>query len=407
MRLDPKAEWHQIFREAWRFQRDYFYVPNHHGADLDQVYRMYSPWIDDVAHRADLTYVLDILGGELSVGHSFTGGGDIPATEPDKVGLLGADLGLDRDRYRLTRIYDGEEWNPGLRAPLRAPGVKARVGDYVLAVNGVELRAPQNPYSLFEGTAGRQTVLRLNDKPGPEGSWTVTIVPTADETELRIQGWVEANRRLVDSLSGGKLAYVWLPNTAESGYAYFNRYYFSQQDRQGVILDERFNHGGYIADYFVDILVRQLRGYFNNPVGDRRPWTEPLTGIFGPKVMLINEYAGSGGDMLPYLFRDLKIGPLVGTRTWGGLVGIWDVPGLVDGGFITAPRGGFFNKEGQWDVENAGVPPDIEVEQIPALLAKGRDPQLERGVAEALRMLAENPVRLKPEPPPPVRVRRP
>ncbi|HWA58103.1 MAG TPA: PDZ domain-containing protein [Gemmatimonadales bacterium] len=407
MRLDPSAEWHQIFREAWRFQRDYLYVPNHHGADLDLVYRMYAPWVDHVAHRADLTYLLDILGGEFSVGHSFTGGGDVPTSPSDKVGLLGADLVRDGERYRLSRIYDGEEWNPGLAAPLRAPGVKARAGDYLIAVNGVELKAPVNPYSLFEGTAGRQTVLRLNDKPTAEGSWTATIVPVAKDDGLRTQAWVEGNRRLVDSLSGGKLAYVWIPNTAEDGYTYFNRYYFAQQNRQGVILDERFNHGGYIADYIVDLLNRNLRGYFNNPVGERRPWTEPLTGIFGPKVMVVNEYAGSGGDMLPYLFRHLKLGPLVGAKTWGGLVGIWDVPGLIDDGYITAPRGGFFNVDGQWDVENVGVAPDIAVEQTPAELLKGRDPQLERAVQEALRLLADHPVQLKAEPAPPVRVRRP
>ncbi len=407
MRLDPQAEWHQIFREAWRFQRDYFYVPNHNGADLDLVYRMYSPWVDHVAHRADLTYLLDLLGGELTVGHSFTGGGDVPAAEPDKVGLLGADLVPAGDRYRLARIYDGEEWNPGLQAPLRAPGVKARTGDYLIAVNGVEVRVPTNPFALFEGTAGRQTALRLNDRPTAEGAWTVTVVPVANDNGLRTQAWVEGNRRLVDSLSGGRLAYVWLPNTAEDGYAYFNRYYFAQQNRQGVILDERFNHGGLIADYFVDLLNRNLRGYFNNPVGDRRPWTEPLTGIFGPKVMLVNEYAGSGGDMLPYLFRHLKLGPLVGGKTWGGLVGIWDVPNLVDDGFITAPRGGFFNVAGQWDVENVGVTPDIVVEQTPAELIKGRDPQLERAIQEGLRLLAEHPVELKSEPAPPVRVRRP
>ncbi len=407
MRLDPPAEWHQIFREAWRFQRDYLYVPNHHGANLDQVYQMYSPWVDHVAHRADLTYLLDILGGEFSVGHSFTGGGDVPTTESDKVGLLGADIVRDGERYKLTRIYDGEEWNPGLQAPLRAPGVKARVGDYLIAVNGVELKAPTNPYGVFEGTAGRQTVLRLNDKPTTVGSWTATVIPVEEETGLRTQAWVEKNRRLVDSLSGGKLAYVWIPNTDVDGYTYFNRYYFAQQDRKGVILDERFNHGGYIADYFVDLLNRHLRGYFNNPVGDRRPWTEPITGIFGPKVMLVNEYAGSGGDMLPYLFRDLKLGPLVGARTWGGLVGIWDVPGLIDDGYITAPRGGFFNANGEWDVENKGVTPDIVVEQTVSELIKGRDPQLERAVQEAMRLLAEHPVELKPEPAPPVRVRRP
>jgi tricorn protease len=250
-------------------------------------------------------------------------------------------------------------------------------------------------------------VLRLNDRPTLEGSWTVTVVPVESEGELRTRAWVEDNRRLVDSLSGGRLAYVWLPNTAEGGYEYFNRYYFAQQDRQGVILDERFNGGGYIADYFVDLLARNQRGYFNNPVGERRPWTEPLTGIFGPKVMLINEYAGSGGDMLPYLFREMKLGPLVGTRTWGGLVGIWDVPGLIDGGYITAPRGGFFDLQGRWDVENVGVAPDIEVAQTPALTAQGRDPQLERAVQEALRLLAANPVKPLSEPAPPVRVRRP
>lgn len=407
MRLDPPAEWRQIFREAWRYQRDYLYVPNHHGADMELVYRMFSPWVDHVAHRADLTYLLDLLGGEFSVGHSFTGGGDIPSSEPDKVGLLGADFTRDGERYRLSRIYDGEEWNPGLQAPLRAPGVKARTGNYLIAVNGVELKAPANPYRLFEGTAGRQTVLRLNDKPTSEGSWTATVVPVANDNGLRTQAWVEGNRRLVDSLSGAKLAYVWIPNTGEDGYAYFNRYYFAQQNRQGVILDERFNHGGYIADYFVDLLNRNLRGYFNNPVGDRRPWTEPLTGIFGPKVMLINEYAGSGGDMLPYLFRHLKLGPLVGAKTWGGLVGIWDVPSLVDGGGITAPRGGFFNIDGQWDVENVGVSPDIAVEQTVTELVRGRDPQLERAVQEALKLLAEHPVELKSEPAPPVRVRRP
>lgn len=407
MRVDPRAEWQQIWHEAWRFERDYLYVPNLHGADWSAVDRMYSPWLQSLGHRADLTYLLDLLGGELTLGHTFTGGGDLPPVDTANVGLLGADLAEVGGRYRITRIYNGEEWNPGLRAPLRAPGVKARSGDYILEVNGAELRAPTNPYQAFEGLAGKQTVLRLNDRPVREGSWTVTVVPVDNDAELRTQAWVEDNRRLVDSLSQGRLAYVWLPNTAEDGYAYFNRYYFAQQNREGVILDERYNGGGYIADYFVDILNRQLRGYFNNPVADRRPWTEPITGIFGPKVMLINEMAGSGGDMLPYLFRHMKLGPLVGKRTWGGLVGIWDVPSLIDGGGITAPRGGFFDLEGQWSVENDGIPPDIEVEQTPRQVILGHDPQLERAVTEAMRLLQAAPVRLRSEPAPPVRVRRP
>ncbi len=407
MRLDPRAEWRQIYKEAWRFERDYLYVPNHHGADWDKVWTMYEPWLANLGHRSDLTYMLDLLGGELSLGHTFTFGGDTPAIDTVKVGMLGVDFAVENGRYRVKRIFSGENWNPNLRAPLSAPGVKARTGDYLLAVNGADLRPPLSPYAALEGAANRQTVLRLNDKPTLDGSWTVTVVPVSDEDDLRTRAWVEDNRRLVDSLSKGKLAYVWLPNTADQGYEYFNRYYFAQQDRQGVILDERFNGGGYIADYFVDILARHLRGYFNNPVGERRPWTEPITGIFGPKVMLINEYAGSGGDMLPYLFHEMKLGPLVGTRTWGGLVGIWDVPGLIDGGYITAPRGGFFNTEGHWDVENAGITPDIVVQQTPALVSQGRDPQLERAVQEALRLLEATPVKLQAEPAPPVRVRRP
>ncbi|MEP7325131.1 MAG: PDZ domain-containing protein [Gemmatimonadota bacterium] len=407
MHVDPRAEWRQIWHEAWRFERDYLYVPNLNGADWNAVDQMYSPWLESVGHRADLTYLLDLLGGELTLGHTFTGGGDLPPVDTANVGLLGADLTEAGGRYRITRIYNGEEWNPGLHAPLRAPGVKARTGDYIIEVNGTDLKAPTNAYAAFEGLAGKQTVLRLNDKPTREGSWTVTVVPVGSDNQLRTQAWVEDNRRLVDSLSGGRLAYVWLPNTAEDGYTYFNRYYFAQQNREGVVLDERFNHGGSIADYFVDLLVRPLRGYFNNPVADRRPWTEPLTGIFGPKVMVINEMAGSGGDMLPYMFHQMKIGPLVGKRTWGGLVGIWDVPDLVDGGGITAPRGGFFDLEGKWAVENEGIAPDIEVEQTPRLVLQGHDPQLERAVAEAMRLLQASPVRLRPEPAPPVRVRRP
>jgi tricorn protease len=211
----------------------------------------------------------------------------------------------------------------------------------------------------------------------------------------------------VDELSDGKLAYVWVPNTAEAGYTSFNRYYFAQKDKKGAVIDERYNHGGYIADYIVDLLSRELLGFFNNPVGDHQPWTAPNAAIWGPKVMIINEMSGSGGDMLPYMFRLKEIGPLVGKRTWGGLVGIWDVPPLVDGGYITAPRGGFYNLDGQWDVENKGIPPDIEVEMTPKLVNEGRDPQLEAAVDEALEILKSQPVDILPQPPDPVRVKRP
>ncbi len=407
MKVNPLEEWKQIFREAWRFQRDYFYVDNVHGLDLDWAYETYAPWVDHVRHRADLTYVLDILGGETAIGHSFTGGGDWPDVETVPVGLLGADFEIDRGHYRITRIYTGENWNPDLRAPLSGPGIDVSEGDFLLAVNGVPLSADMNLYSLFDNTADKQTVITVNGEPTMEGAREVTVVPVGSETALRTRAWIEGNRRKVDELSDGKLAYVWLPNTSVAGYRSFNRYYFAQKDKKGAVIDERWNGGGYIADYIVDLLSRELLGYFNNPIGDRLPFTAPNAAIWGPKVMIINDAAGSGGDMLPFMFRLKGIGPLVGTRTWGGLVGIWDVPRLIDGGFITAPRGGFYNLDGEWDVENEGVAPDIEVEQEPKLVNAGHDPQLEAAVRAALELLEIEEVDILPQPPDPVRVRRP
>ena len=407
MRIDPRAEWRQMFQEAWRYQRDFLYVENMHGADWDAIHEMYSPWVEHVGHRSDLNYLLDILGGEVAIGHSFVFGGDNPDVDNVPVGLLGADLEEDGGRYRIARIYTGENWNPGLESPLSAPGIDVAEGDYIIAVDGVELRAPTNPYSFFEGTVGRQVALRVNDRPEEEGSRVVRVVPVGNESALRSREWVESNRRKVDELSGGRLAYVWLPNTGQGGYTYFNRYYFAQQQKQGAVVDERFNGGGSAADYMIDLMSRDLIGFFNSPVAERKPFTLPGAGIWGPKVMIINDAAGSGGDLLPYMFRFRGIGPLVGTRTWGGLVGIWDVPPLIDGGAITAPRGGFFDLNGEWRVENEGVAPDIEVHQTPAEVIAGGDPQLEAAVAEALRLLETEAVMILPEPDPPVRARRP
>ena len=407
VKVDPPAEWRQIFREAVRFQRDYFYVKNVHGLDLAWAERTYGSWVEHARHRDDLTNVLDILGGETAIGHSFTGGGDLPDVDPVPVGLLGADLVADSGRYRIAKVYTGESWNPTLRAPLAAPGVDVKAGEYIIAVNGRELTAAENPYAPFDRTADTQTRLRVNSKPTAEGARDVVVMPVASETMLRRYDWIEGNRRRVDELSGGKLAYVWLPNTGQGGYSNFNRYYFAQQNKQGAVVDERFNGGGSIADYMVDVMSRDLLGYFNNPLGDKQPFTAPNAAIWGPKVMIINDAAGSGGDMLPFMFRLKKIGPLVGTRTWGGLVGIWDVPELVDGGYITAPRGGFYNRAGEWDVEGEGIPPDVEVEMEPRLVAAGHDPQLEKAVEVALGLLPEKGVKLLPQPPDPVRVARP
>jgi tricorn protease len=400
--IDPKAEFKQIFDEGWRNQRDYLYVPNMHGSDWPRMKQMYGQLLPYVMHRDDLNYLLDQMGAEIAIGHSFVRGGDLPDVPQSLVGQLGADFTIDNGRYKITKIYDAESWNPELRAPLAGPGIDVHAGDYVMAINGVELRAPDNIYRLLDGTANKQIVLAVNARPTIDGARRVTVVPVSNEGGLRSRAWIEHNRHVVDSLSNGQLAYVYLPNTAQGGYTNFNRYYFAQQEKKGAILDERYNGGGSAADYIIDILGRDFDGYFNNPVGDRYPFTSPAAGIWGPKVMIVNEMAGSGGDLMPYMFQHRHIGPLVGKRTWGGLVGTWDTPAFVDGGAMIAPRGGFFDKEGHWAVENVGTSPDIDVENWPKDVIAGHDPQLERAVAEAMKMLKAHPVaRLTKEPPPP------
>jgi tricorn protease len=403
MYLDPRAEYRQIFHEGWRNQRDYLYVPNTHGTDWAEDREMYGKLLPFVNHRADLNYLLDNMGAEIAVGHSYVRGGDMPEVPTGPAGgLLGADFAIESGRYKITRIYETESWNPDLRAPLAAPGVDVNVGDFVLAINGEELRAPDNIYRLLDGTANRQMALTVGPRPAMDGTRQVTVIPVTSEQGLRTRAWVEDNRRTVERLSNGTLAYVYVPNTGQGGYASFNRYYFAQQDKQGVIVDERFNGGGSAADYIIDVLQRDFDGYFNNVAGDRYPFTSPAAGIWGPKVMIINEMAGSGGDLMPYMFRSRKIGPLVGKRTWGGLVHTADTPGFIDGGSMIAPRGGFFTRDGKWAVENEGVAPDIDVENWPKDVIAGKDAQLERAVQEAMRMLKENPpTRLSKEPPPP------
>jgi tricorn protease len=403
MYLEPKEEFKQIFNEGWRNERDYLYVPNLHGTDWAKDKEMYGAMLPYVNHRADLNYLLDMMGAEIAIGHSYVRGGDMPDVPQSPGGLLGADFAIENGRYKVTRIYDNESWNPDLRSPLSSPGATVNVGDYILAINGLELKAPDNIYRLLDGTANRQTSLTINDKPVMEGARHVTIVPVTSEQALRTRAWVEANRRLVERLSDGQLAYVYLPNTGQPGYTSFNRYYFSQQDKKGAIVDERFNGGGSAADYIIDVLQRDFDGYFNNVAGDRYPFTSPAAGIWGPKVMIINEMAGSGGDLMPYMFRHRKLGLLVGKRTWGGLVHTADTPTFIDGGSMIAPRGGFFTREGRWAVENEGVAPDVEVENWPKDVIAGRDPQLERAVSEAMRMLKEHPVdRATKEPPAPM-----
>jgi tricorn protease len=394
MQLDRSAEWQQMFDEAWRYERDFFYDPGMHGNDWNAVRARYEPLVEHVKHRSDLNYVLDQMNGELSVGHSFVFGGDFPAVDTSRVGLLGADFEADGGRWRIARIYTFESWNPGLSAPLDQPGLRAEEGHYLVGVNGRELTADMDPFQLLDGTGGRQTVLMLNDRPSMEGNWTVTVEPITSENALRQRAWVEDNRRRVDELSNGRLAYAWIPNTGGPGVLSFDRYYFAQQDREGAVIDERFNGGGLLDDYMVDYMTRELRAAITNEVPDGRPMLLPQ-GVHGPKALLINELAGSGGDFFPWAFRQQQVGPLIGARTWGGLVKSSVHYPLIDGGALTAPDNAVFDPvNNQWIAENEGVPPDIEVLMDAKSVAQGRDPQLERAVAEVLEMLAENPRRV-------------
>ncbi|MEP2772415.1 MAG: PDZ domain-containing protein [Fulvivirga sp.] len=407
MHVVPRDEYAQIFREGWRYMRDFLYVSNVHGAPWDRVYSWYQPWVKHVNHRTDLNYLVDILSGEVAIGHSYVSGGDMPDVDRVPVGLLGADYELDKGFYKIAKIYDGERWNPDIDAPLGMAGLGVNEGDYILSVNGRNITANDNIYDHFAQTSGRVVTLTVNGKPSSDGARSAYVKPVSNEYRLRYIDWVEGNRKKVDELSNGKLAYVYIPNTGGSGFTSFNRYYFSQQDKKGVILDERNNGGGSAADYMIDIMTREPVGYFNSKAGDNRPWTSPIAGIWGPKVMIINERAGSGGDLLPYMFKKKDIGPLVGTRTWGGLVGTWDTPRFIDGGRMVAPRGGFYDTDGKWAVEGVGIGPDIEVIDDPKMAAEGKDIQLIRAVDEAMKLLETEEFNMQPEPEGPIRWKRP
>jgi tricorn protease len=388
--VDPRVEWRQMYDEVWRIQREYFYDPNHHGLDLDATAQKYEPYLQGVASRVDLNYLFQEMLGHITVGHLYIGGGKIPDVKRVPVGLLGADFTIENGRYRLARVFDGENWNPQLKAPLTQPGVNVTPGEYLLAVNGRDVTPPANLFSFFEATAGKQVVLRVGANPNGDDARDVTVVPIPSDRSLRHRAWVEDNRRKVDEMSDGKVAYVHLPDTAKGGMTSFDRYYFAQVGKQAAVIDERFNSGGQAADYIVDYLNRPLLNHWSTRYG--ADFTTPARAIFGPKAMIVNEMAGSGGDAMPWYFRELKIGPLVGKRTWGGLVGILGFPPLMDGGSVTSPNVAFWNTRGEWDVENYGVAPDVEVEFDPKLVREGNDPQLEKAVELVLEELRRNPL---------------
>ncbi|MGE0102900.1 MAG: PDZ domain-containing protein [Blastocatellales bacterium] len=395
--VDPKAEWEQMYRETWRIERDFFYDPGHHGLDLKATAAKYRPYLDTLSHRTELNYLFQEMLGELTVGHLYVQGGDAPDPKRVPGGLLGADYKIENGRYRFTHVYNGENWNPDLKAPLTQPGVNVVAGEYLLAVGGRNLTSSDNLYSFFENTAGKQVVIRVGPNPDGTGSREVTVVPIPNELGLRGLEWVEENRRKVDKLSGGKLAYVYLPDTAGGGYTYFNRYFFAQTDKQGIVIDERFNSGGHAADYIIDYLRKPLMSFWAGREGE--DFRQPFGTMPGPKAMLINEYSGSGGDYLPYMFRRAGLGPLIGKRTWGGLVGIGGYPQLIDGGSVTAPHFAFYTPEGEWAIENHGVAPDIEIDMDPKAWREGRDIQLEKAINMVLDELKKNPPKEHKRPP--------
>lgn len=390
VKVDPRAEWRQVFDEAWRINRDYFYAPNMHGVDWVAMKKKYEGFLADAANRADVNRVLQWMSSELSVGHHNVGGGDAPAA-PATVpgGLLGADYSVENGRYRVKKVYGGLNWNPQLRSPLTEPGVNVKEGEYLLAVRGQDVKAPANIYSFFENTSGKIVEITVGPNPDGTGSRTVQVVPIANEGALRNRAWVERNLKRVDEATKGRVAYVYVPNTAAQGHEYFKRYFFPQAHKDAIIIDERFNGGGQVADYYIDLLRRPMISYWAMRYGE--DLRTPTASIQGPKVMLIDETAGSGGDLLPWMFRKFELGPLVGQRTWGGLVGTLGFPVLMDGGSITAPNLAIWTPEEGWIVENEGVAPDIEVEQTPADVIAGRDPQLEKAIEVALQQLAKAP----------------
>jgi len=326
--------------------------------------------------------------GAFSVGHLRGNGGHIPTGPHVPGGLLGADYAIKNNRYCLAKIYNGGHFNPREKAPLAQPGLNLNVGDCIVAINGQEVTAAEDIQEPLEATAGQVISLRVVSADG-KSTRDVSVQPVASDANLRNIDWIEGNQRKVDELSGGKLAYVYLPNTSEGGFINFNRYYFAQTQKQGAIIDERFNSGGQVADYFIEVLGRHIESYWSPRYGTIEH--TPNAGIYGPKVMIANEFSGSGGDFLPWLFKQAKLGPLVGKRTWGGLVGIGPIPVLMDGGHVTSPSVAFFSPKGEWDVENHGVDPDYVVEQDAKAVSEGHDPQLEKAVALALDALAKQP----------------
>jgi tricorn protease len=384
MTVFPSEEWKQIFNDVWRFERDFFYDKNMHGVDWSLMKKQYGALIDNAVTRSDVNYVLGELIAELSSSHTYRGGGDDETPLQRPVGYLGVDWELKNNVYMIKRIVRGAEWDSEVRSPLNESGLKVKDGNYVLAVNGVSIDVTKDPWSAFEGLADKTIELTVNNKPSFDGAWNILVKTLSDETRLRNLEWIESNRKRVDEATNGKIGYIFVPSTGIDGQDELVRQFSAQFSKEGLIIDERFNNGGQIPDRFVELLNRKPLAFF--AVRDGKNWQVPPVANFGPKVMLINGWSGSGGDAFPDFFRKAGLGPLIGTRTWGGLIGISGAPALIDGGNVTVPTFRQYNPDGTWFKEGHGVDPDIEVLEDAATLSKGIDVQLEKAIDEVMRL---------------------
>jgi tricorn protease len=389
MTINPKEEWKQIFNDVWRFERDFFYDPYMHGVDWNEMRTHYGKLIDNCVTRWDVNYVIGELIAELNASHTYRGGGDLEEAPSRNVGYLGIDWEIANGTYRIKKIIDGAPWDSEVRSPLMMPGLKVKEGDYILEVNGEQLDINKDPWAVFDGLAGKTIELTINSKPNFEGARKISVATIGDETRLRNLAWIESNRKRVEEATNGKIGYIYVPSTGVDGQNELVRQFAAQFKKEGLIIDERFNDGGQIPDRFIELLDRKPLAFW--AVRDGKTWQWPPFANFGPKVMLINGWSGSGGDAFPDYFRKAKLGPLVGTRTWGGLIGISGAPNLIDGGSVTVPTFRMYDPDGKWFKEGHGVDPDIEVIDDPAQLSKGIDPQLERGIQEVMKLLDKNP----------------
>ncbi|HEY6906097.1 MAG TPA: PDZ domain-containing protein, partial [Ignavibacteriaceae bacterium] len=397
MTVVPREEWKQLFTDTWRFERDFFYDPNMHGVNWDAMREQYGRLIDYAVTRWDVNYIIGELISELNSSHTYRGGGDAEEAPSRPVGYLGIDWALDNGAYKIKKIIRGAQWDNEVRSPLDASGLDVKEGDYILAVNGTPIDVTKDPWAAFEGLAGKTVELTINSKPSLDGAHTIVVETLKDETRLRNLAWIEANRKYVEEKTDGKIGYIYVPDTGVNGQTELERQFNAQFNKEGLIVDERFNNGGQIPDRFIELLNRKPLAFF--AVRDGVNWQWPPVANFGPKVMLINGWSGSGGDAFPDFFRKAGLGPLIGMRTWGGLIGISGAPTLIDGGQITVPTFRQYNPDGTWFLEGHGVDPDIQVVDDPTKLSEGIDPQLEKGVETVIQLLKKNPS-VHPEQPP-------